>query len=174
VAINALTIQEAGTTRIEDRIRLKNTRAFRTDYRPYITSSKSIFTKIVGEPRSGGFELKFALFLNDATDVEAFAKNYLAVGFKLDYVKADGDLSNYTPDYLVRTSDGVIWIVETKGREELDLPRKMARLKQWCNDATAAEENGQRYDFVYVDQASFEKHAPKNFASLATSFTDYK
>src|SRR5947209_10301483 len=86
-----------------------------------------------------------------------FAKNYLAVGFKLDYVKSDGDLSNYTPDFIVRTIDGKIWIVETKGREELDHPQKMARLKEWCADATAAEENGMQYDFVFVDQISFNK-----------------
>ena len=30
--------------------------------------------------------------------------------------------------------DGTVWIVETKGREELDLPQKMARLHQWCDD----------------------------------------
>jgi len=175
-AINALTIQETGTTRIEDRIRLREARPFRTDYRPYLEATKSIFTKIVGEPHSGGFELRFAAFLEskEASDVVAFAKNYLAVGFKLDYVKSNGDLSNYTPDFIVRTADGVIWIVETKGREELDLPQKMARLKQWCADATAAEENGQRYDFVFVDQNGFEKHAPKNFAALAASFTEYK
>lgn len=85
----------------------------------------------------------------------SFAKNYLAVGFKLDYVKADGDLSTYTPDFIARTTDGIVWIVETKGREELDLPQKMARLKQWCADAMAAEENGQRYGFVFVDKAGF-------------------
>ena len=73
-----------------------------------------------------------------APDVAAFAKNYRAVGFKLDYVKADGDLSNYTPDFIVRTTDGTIWIIETKGREEIDVPQKMARLRQWCADATAA------------------------------------
>lgn len=173
-AINALTIQELGTTRIEDRIRLKDTRPFRTDYRAYFSASKSIFTKIVGEPRSGGFELSFAAFLEAVPDVQAFAKNYLAVGFKLDYVKSDGDLSNYIPDYLVRTTNGVIWIVETKGRAEIDLPQKMARLRQWCEDATAAEEDGQCYDFVFVDQASFEKHAPKDFAALAASFREYK
>ena len=173
-AINALTIQESGTTRIEDRIRLRETRPFRTDYRAYLNAGKSIFNKVVGEPNSGGFELSFAAFLEAAPDVAAFAKNYLAVGFKLDYVKANGDLSNYTPDFIVRTSDGLVWLVETKGRAELDLPQKMARLKQWCGDATAAEENGRRYDFVFVDQTSFEKHAPKNFAALAASFTDYK
>lgn len=173
-AINALTIQETGTTRIEDRIRLREMRPFRTDYRPYLTANKSIFSKTVGEPNSGGFELSFAAFLEASPDVAAFAKNYQAVGFKLDYVKSDGDLSNYTPDFIVRTKDSVIWIVETKGRAELDLPQKMARLKQWCADATQAEENGQRYDFVFVDQNGFEKHAPKTFAMLAASFTDYK
>jgi type III restriction enzyme len=174
IAINALTIQNAGTTRIEDRIRLRETRPFRTEHRQYFAASKSIFTKIVGEARGGGLELTFAAFLENASDVAAFAKNYLAVGFKLDYVKSDGDLSNYTPDFIVRTVDGRIWIVETKGREELDLPQKMARLKQWCADATAAEENGLQYDFVFVDQISFNKHAPKTFASLVASFTDYK
>ncbi|MBX3121057.1 MAG: DEAD/DEAH box helicase family protein [Nitrospira sp.] len=173
-AINALTIQDAGTTRIEARIRLRETRPFRTEHRPFLTARKSIFTKTVGEPHSGGFELSFAAFLESAKDVAAFAKNYLAVGFKLDYVKADGDLSTYTPDFLVRTTDGVVWIVETKGRAELDLPQKMARLKQWCADATAAEENGQRYQYVFVDQAGFEKHSPTTFAALTTSFTDYK
>jgi type III restriction enzyme len=173
-AINALTIQESGTTRIEDRIRLRETRPFRTDYRAYLNASKSIFNKVVGEPNSGGFELSFAAFLEAAPDVDAFAKNYFAVGFKLDYVKSNGDLSNYTPDFFVRPKDGVLWIVETKGREELDLPQKMARLKQWCADATAAEENGQRYDFVFVDQNGFGKHAPKTFAALTASFTDYK
>jgi type III restriction enzyme len=160
--------------RISRTIRLRQTRPFRTEHRPYLAAKKSIFSKIVAEPRSGGFELSFAAFLEAAPDVTAFSKNYLAIGFKLDYVKADGDLSNYVPDFMVRTADGTIWIVETKGREELDLPQKMKRLKLWCEDATTAEENGQRYDFVYVDQSSFEKHAPKDFAALAASFREYK
>ena len=173
-AMNALTIEESGTTRIEDYIRLRETRPFRTEHRPYLAAKKSIFSKIVGEPRSGGFELSFAAFLEAAPDVTAFSKNYLAIGFKLDYVRADGDLSNYVPDFMVRTADGTVWIVETKGREELDLPQKMKRLKLWCEDATGAGENGQRYDFVYVDQSGFEKHAPKDFAALVASFREYK
>jgi len=167
-------VAKSGTTRIEDRIRLKEMRPFRTDYRANLLASKSIFNKVVGEPNSGGFEMSFAVFLEAAPDVEAFGKNYFAVGFKLDYVRANGDLSNYTPDFIVRTKDKIVWLVETKGRAELDLPQKMARLKQWCADATAAEDNGQRYDFVFVDQNGFEKHAPKTFAALAASFTEYK
>jgi type III restriction enzyme len=174
-AINALTVQDSGVARIEDRIRLRDTRPFRTDHRQYLTSKKSIFSKIVGEPNAGGFELTFAKFLDDAPDVVSFAKNYLAVGFKIDYVKADGDLSNYVPDFFVKTNDGV-WIVETKGRVELDLPQKMNRLRQWCEDATAASatQYGTAYGFVYVDQAGFEKHAPNSFSGLAKSFTEYQ
>jgi type III restriction enzyme len=174
-AINALTVQDSGVARIEDRIRLRDTRPFRTDHRKYLTSKKSIFSKIVGEPNAGGFELTFAKFLDEAPDVVSFAKNYLAVGFKIDYVKADGDLSNYVPDFIVKTEDGV-WIVETKGRVELDLPQKMNRLRQWCEDATAANatEGGTAYGFVYVDQAGFEGHPPSSFAGLVKSFTEYQ
>jgi type III restriction enzyme len=176
-AINKLTITETGTTRIEDRIKLKEMRPFRTEYRPHLDAKKSIFNKVVAEANSGGLELKFAAFLEKAPDVQAHTKNYLALGFKLDYVKADGDLSNYVPDFIVRTTDGVIWLVETKGRQELDLPRKMERLKQYCHDATTAEEadgKSQRYDFVFVDQIGFETHPPQTFAALTAAFTDFK
>ena len=175
-AINALTIQDKGTSVIEDHIRLRDTRPFRTENRPFLAASKSIFNRIVGEPNAGGFELSFAAFLQGAEDVAAFAKNYLAVGFKLDYVKANGDLSTYTPDFLVKTTDGQIWIIETKGREELDLPQKMTRLRQWCEDATTAskEESGVTYRFLYVDQEGFQQHAPRTLQALAASFLEYQ
>lgn len=175
-AINTLTVQDTGTCRIEDRIRLRDTRPFRTENRPYFAPKKSVFSKIVGEPHAGGFEMAFASFLDDAPDVAAFAKNYLAVGFKIDYVKADGDLSNYVPDFLVKTADGTVWVIETKGREERDLPQKMARLRQWCADATQASqaEGGPAYRFVYVDQQGYERNPPKTFAALAASFTEFQ
>jgi hypothetical protein len=50
------------------------------------------------------FGLIFARFLDDCADddVMAYAKNYFAVHFKLDYVNADGGISNYYPDFLVK------------------------------------------------------------------------
>lgn len=175
-AINALTVQDKGSSRIEDRIRLRETRPFRTENRDYLQAKKSVFSKIVGEPNAGGFELKFARFLDEAPDVVSFAKNYLAVGFKIDYVRANGDLSNYVPDFIVKTPDRTIWIIETKGREELDLPQKMNRLRQWSADATEASqaEGGARYRFVYVDQGGYERNPPTSFAALAAGFTEYQ
>ena len=175
-AINALTITDAGTSRIEDRIRLRDTRPFRTEHRPFLIPKKSIFSKIVGEVHSGGFELTFAAFLDGPAGVVAFAKNYLAVGFKLDYVRADGDLSNYIPDFLVKTTDGTVYVVETKGREEIDLPQKMRRLKEWCADATAASHavGGPGYRFLFVDEVGFRAHTPRDFAGLASAFREFQ
>ena len=118
----------------------------------------------------------FAKFLDDAPDVASFAKNYLAVGFKLDYVRSNGELSNYVPDFIVKTQDSTVWIVETKGREELDLPQKMARLAQWCADATQASaiDGGPAYRFVYVDQEGFTRTQPSTFADLHASFRDFQ
>ncbi len=176
-AINALTVRESGTTRVEDWIKLRDTRPFRTENRAFHYSHKSVFSKTVGEARSGGYELAFAAFLDKPDNgVVSFAKNYLAVGFKIDYVKANGELSTYTPDFIVRDGAGTVWIIETKGREELDLPQKMARLRQWCADATAASvaEGGPEFRFLYVDQKSFEKYSPDTMAALAESFTEYQ
>ena len=67
-------------------------------------------------------------------------------------------------------------VSETKRREELDLPQKMARLRQWCTDASESgeSEGTPEYRFMYVDQAGFEQHQPKNFAALAASFVEYQ
>lgn len=175
-AMNSLTIRDSGGSRIEGHIRLRDTRPFRTAPRNFLPTKKSVFNKIVGEGNADGLELAFAAFLEGAPDVQAFGKNYMAVGFKLDYVKANGDLSTYTPDFILRTTDASVWVVETKGREELDVPQKMARLLQWCADATEASkgEGGTRYGFVYVDQESFEQHKPSTFAGLASAFRKYQ
>ncbi len=175
-AINALTVHDSGGSRIDGQIRLRDTRPFRTDPRGFVVPRRSVFNRIVGEANADGLELTFAAFLEAVPDVQAFGKNYMAVGFRVEYVKANGELSTYTPDFIVRTTDGAVWIVETKGRAELDLPQKMARLRQWCADATDASksEGGVRYGFVYVDQGSFEQHRPTTFAGLVTTFRDYQ
>ena len=95
----------------------------------YIVPKKSVFNRVVGDSH---LELRFAGFLEGCSDVISYAKNYLAVHFKLDYVNADGSISNYYPDFLVKLSEKQIVVVETKGQEDLDVPLKMGRLRQWC------------------------------------------
>jgi type III restriction enzyme len=95
------------------------------------------------------------------------------VRFRLDYVNADGDISNYYPDFIVKVSDAEIYIVETKGQEDLDVPLKLARLRQWCGDINRVQ-TGVKYDFVYVDQESFERYKPTSFRQLVAAFREYK
>ncbi len=53
---------------------------------------------------------------------------------------------------------------------------KNGRLRQWCADANAASETegGPRYGFVYVDEESFKRHKPKDFAALTAAFREYQ
>jgi type III restriction enzyme len=88
-------------------------------------------------------------------------------------VNAGGDISNYYPDFMVKLSDKRIVIVETKGQGDLDVPLKMARLRQWCEDINRVQ-TGVEYDFVYVDEESFNRYRPTSFRSVIEAFTDYK
>ena len=169
-AINALTIQDKGDAEIRDWIKLRQTRPFVAKDQGYLIPKKSVFNRIIGDSR---FELLFASFLEDCDDVVSYAKNYLAVHFKLDYVNGDGDISNYYPDFLVKVSDKRIVIVETKGQADLDVPLKMERLRQWCADINRVQAEVE-YDFVYVDQENFEKYKPASFGQLVDGFREYK
>lgn len=66
-----------------------------------------------------------------------------------------------------------IVIAETKGQEDIDVPLKMARLKQWCEDLNQTQ-NEVHYDFVFVDEEGFKKFRPNTFAALLKSFQNYK
>ena len=169
-AINALTVRDKGDAEIRDTIKLRQTRPFVAKDQGYLVPKKSVFNRIIGDSQ---LELRFAAFLEDCNDMVSFAKNYLAVHFKLDYVNADGDISNYYPDFMVKLSDKRIVIVETKGLEDLDVPLKMARLRQWCEDVNRVQTSVE-YDFVYVDEESFEKFNPTSFRQLLEGFKKYK
>jgi type III restriction enzyme len=169
-AINDLTVQDKGDAQIRDSIKLRQTRPFVVKDQGYLIPKKSVFNKIIGDSR---FELEFAGFLENCTDVTSYGKNYLAVHFKLDYINGGGDIANYYPDFIVKLADRRIIIVETKGREDLDVPQKMSRLRQWCEDIKQAQPDV-RYDFVYVDEETFLKYQPKTFRQLLDGFREYK
>ena len=170
-AINALTVQDKGNAEIRDHIKLRNTRPFVVKDQAFMVPRRCVFNRIIGD---SNFELEFAAFLDGCDDeIVSYAKNYFAVGFKLDYVNSDGDISNYYPDFFVKVSTEQVYIVETKGLEDLDVPLKMARLKQWCDDINQAQANT-RFDFVFVDEEGFKKYQPSSFTALVNSFCEYK
>ena len=168
--INELTVQDKGGAEIRDRIKLRQTRPFVVKEQGYLVPQKSLFNKIIGDSH---LELEFAAFLEQAPDVVAYAKNYFAVHFSLDYVNADGDISNYYPDFIVKTAGGLVVIVETKGLEDLDVPLKMDRLRTWCEDINSIQADIQ-FDYVFVDEEDFRQYDPKTFSNVLKAFTKYK
>jgi type III restriction enzyme len=169
-AVNALTVQDRGDAEVREFLSVRRTRPFVVKEQGYLVPKKSVFNRIIGDSH---FELEFAAFLENCSDVVAFAKNYLAVNFKLDYIDADGDIANYYPDFLVKLKDGRIVIVETKGLEDLDVPRKIARLRQWCADVNRVQPETV-IDFVYVDEAGYQHYKPASFRDLIEGFSAYK
>lgn len=168
--VNELTIKDRGDAEIKDYIKLRKTRPFVVKDQSYIIPKKSVFNKIIGDNH---LELMFAKFLENSNDVISYTKNYFAVNFRLDYVNADGDISNYYPDFIVKLSNKKVVIVETKGLEDLDVPLKLGRLKQWCEDINRIQ-NLVEYDFVFVDQDGFERYKPTSFKQLLEGFKEYK
>lgn len=169
-AKNDLTVREKGETYIRDYIRVSETRPLLVNNQEYLPAKKSVFNRIVGDSH---FELEFAAFMESCPDVAAYAKNYKAVNFKLDYVNSLGNISNYIPDFFVKLNDGRVVLVETKGNPDLDTPKKIERLAQWCRDVNQVQDEI-KFDIAYVEQVEFDDYKPRNFKEIIKNFTKYK
>ncbi len=152
-AINELTVVDRGTSRVQNHIKLSNVRPSVVDRRDELRPQKSLFNRIVGD---SGLELDFARYLDACPDLVSFAKNTQHIGFRIEYQKEDGSISAYIPDFLVKRSEAEMWIVETKGREDLDDLRKFERLQTWVKDANAAS-GGMSYKAMLVSDDGFKQ-----------------
>jgi len=166
--INALTVKDVGDTEIKNYIKISNCRPFVVNDRSYLVPKKSVFNRIVGDSQ---FELDFSDFLERLGDDEiiSFAKNYYEVHFKIDYKNADGTIANYYPDFFVKTDEKTLYIVETKGREDLDDPLKIKRLAQWCEDANKRQIKI-TYKMLYVKQEDWDNYKPKKWNDVVNLF----
>jgi len=165
--INELTVVDKGEAEIRDYIKISKSRPFVMKEQGFVLPKKSVFNKIVGDSH---FELQFASFLEDCEDIVSYAKNYFAVHFKIDYKDADGNIRDYYPDFFVKVSEKEIYIVETKGREDLDDIEKIKRLFQWCEDINQIQKDV-KFVALYVKQEDYEKYTPKNFGELVNNFS---
>ncbi|MGH7091555.1 MAG: type III restriction endonuclease subunit R, partial [Stellaceae bacterium] len=164
--VNALTVLDAGTTEVRGSIRIGKTRPFLVKEQPYVVPKKSVFNKIVGD---SGFELEMAAFLDGCGDIVSFVKNSQSTKFRIEYRNADGGIANYYPDFIVKRTEAEVWIVETKGREDLDDPLKWERLQQWCADASAHDQVGRKFHALLVRQERWEAQKLTSFGQLVTA-----
>jgi type III restriction enzyme len=171
-AIDELTVTDKGTAEVKNYISLKLTKPKVAENQPFLVPKKSVFNKIIGD---NPFELEVASFLESRfSDVIAYAKNTMGEGginFKIEYQAQDGNIREYYPDFFVKTGPNTFYILETKGREDLDDLLKIKRLVTWCKDINKAQSE-YTYTPVYVKQEKWDevKQNLKSFQDLIEIF----
>jgi type III restriction enzyme len=115
-------------------------------------------------PCDNDFEVDLAKFLDRAEDVSAFSKIVPKIGFFVEYRDSGGNLRLYYPDFVVLTGNNEYFIIEAKGREDVDVEHKDKRIKLWCEDATNLTEIN--WDFERIDEEVFRRYRFKSFKEL--------
>lgn len=140
--------------------------------RDWVELDKTVFNVT---PCFNDFEKHFARFLDQAKDITKFAK--LAetyTKFAIEYLNHKGAISYYYPDFVAAHKDNVkntMWLIETKGWEQADVPLKDARAKQWCEDASSL--TGVPWVYLKVKYQDYMTLS-KNLSSMSAShFVDF-
>ena len=94
----------------------------------------------------------------------AFAKNAGPQALRVDYSTRQGQIAFYTPDFLVRLTEGGGLLVETKGRVDRDVPLKARAAAAWCK---AASKGKAKWRYLYVPQDVFERFTESSVEMLA-------
>jgi type III restriction enzyme len=134
---------------------------------PYPTS-KRVFdaqkTVFNYTPCDNEYELSFAKFLETATDVVAFAKLPERLGFCIQYTDTKTNIRNYYPDFIAVLADGSHWIIETKGREDIEVRLKDNATRLWCESATKL--TGTTWKYLKVLETEYKILHPDDFEEL--------
>lgn len=129
--------------------------------RPTYQADKTIFNLV---PADNEFEKAFARFLDKAADVTRFAKLPRQFNFSIPYTDSVANLRYYEPDFVAVTKSGAHYLLETKGREDVDVRHKDRAAELWCENA--AQLTGVEWVYLKVMQTAFEEMHPTDFAEL--------
>ena len=129
----------------------------------YSMELQKVIYERVGYPSNrGGFEKAFSEFLDRDGGVERFLKiNESQHPFaSLFYIRQDGLLASYHPDFIVCTADH-IYIVETKGNDKLhdaNVQQKRVAATEWCrkiNTLSPSDRMERRWEYVLLGETVF-------------------
>lgn len=164
LALRALVIEEL-TPKLEGSGRkLSDTAPFPFS-RPTFAAEKTVFNLVAPDNE---FERSFARFLESAPDVAAFAKLPARFGFAIEYTDNAANLRYYEPDFVAVDREGAHFVMETKGREDIDVAHKDRAARIWAENATLL--TGTPWDYVKVPQAGFERLQPADLGDLRVAF----
>jgi type III restriction enzyme len=133
--------------------------------RPTFAAHKTVFNLVAADNE---FEREFAKFLNDASDVRSFAKLPQLFGFSIEYTDSATNLRYYEPDFVAIDTDGRRHLLETKGREDIDVAFKDRAAAIWCENATLL--TGTSWHYAKIPQIEFGKLQPSDLADVVIAF----
>ena len=146
---------------------LLSTNRFLSSTIPFPTSKKILEAKKTifnYTPCDNDFEYDFAKFLDKSEDIKAFAKLPEQFGFCIQYTDTIANIRNYFPDFIAITSNNTNWIIETKGREDIEVKLKDNAAINWCKVAT--ELTGESWQYLKVPQKEYEQLHPDTYEEL--------
>ncbi len=159
------------STQQQDRIggggerRLSDWRPFqvtRNDRHPTLQTDRTLFNLV---PCDRELEVGFCEFAGgESSGVAAMAKNAGPQKLRIDYLSVGNRIAFYVPDFFARGEDGRHYLVETKGREDRDVPVKAAAAVAWCQSASGS---GTGWQYLYVPQDVFERFTGQTIGELA-------
>lgn len=123
---------------------------------------KTIYERMGYPSHNGQLERDFMEFLDNDTEVQRFLKiNESQHDFaKLFYIREDGLLASYHPDFMVCTEDGM-YVVETKGQDKVNdanVRRKWLAVLEWCKKINRLPEDDRMlrpWQYLLVGEDNF-------------------
>ncbi|MBP3711054.1 MAG: DEAD/DEAH box helicase family protein [Bacteroidaceae bacterium] len=127
-----------------------------------IETRKTIYERQAYPTHGGGLEQAFLEFLEKDGDVERYLKisenqHPFAIIY---YIRADGLMATYHPDFIVATKDKV-YLIETKGNDKLsdkNVRQKQTAAVEWTrkiNKLKQEERMGRTWEYVLMGEDSF-------------------
>jgi type III restriction enzyme len=159
-AINRLTIEPVTVRIAQPAQKVSSTPAFPWSRKTH-SGLKTVFNLVACDV---DYEAEFAAFLDHAKDVAAYAKNVEQMHFFIEYISSQGGMRYYYPDFIVQATDGDMFLVETKGIEDIEVPIKDNRARKWCHDV--ADLTGQSWYYVKIPWKVFQETTATTFDGL--------
>lgn len=130
--------------------------------------AKCIYPRLPFPSDKGGLEKAFTMACDADAEVEAFIKigEYQHPFARILYLRADGMLANYSPDFLLRFDDA-FYLVETKASAYLNdenVQRKQKGAFDWLrtlNELPEEMRDGRDWKYALVGEGSFYQYHEK-------------
>lgn len=123
---------------------------------------KTIYERLPYPSNKGEFEKTFIEYADGDAGVEALVKvnEYYHRFAVVSYIRSDGLLSHYSPDFIIKTRTKV-YLVETKAEKDLNdenVRRKQLATLDWIkriNALPAEERNGREWSYILLGENNF-------------------